>query len=41
MYGVCVVFLYEICYGDGVLMLFDDLVVIYDVFDDEEFVFLW
>ena len=41
MYGGRAAFPYEIRYGDGSPMLFDDLVAIYDAFDDEERAFPW
>ena len=41
MYGGRAAFPYEIRYGDGSPMPFDDLVAIYDAFDDEERAFPW
>ena len=41
MYGTRAAFPYEIRYGDGAPMPFDDLVAIYDALDDEECAFPW
>ena len=41
MYGGRAAFPYEIRYGDGSPMPFDDLVAIYDALDDEELAFPW